>query len=76
MITTPCGEFTYEELKEIETKVKQDFKDYWNNKIDVFELEKRKKEMLYNRKITAGQLESLQHIASREYDKEHENEVR
>lgn len=71
MITTPCGEFTYEELKEIETKVKQDFKDYWNNKIDVFELARRNNEMLENRKITIGQLESLQYIASREHDKEH-----
>lgn len=66
MITTPCGDFTYEELEEIETKVKQDFKDFWNDKSDYLELEKRKKEMLDNHKITIGQLLSLQYIASQE----------
>lgn len=75
MITTPCGEFTYEELKEIEAKVKQDFKDYWNDKIDVFELEKRKKEMLDNHKITIGQLLSLQYTAAQEDYQEHKKTI-
>ena len=72
MIYTPYGSFTYEELAERDKIVKQMFFDFWDGKMDVFELVKKQDEMLKNNKISYAELKNLQYEASREHDKLHE----
>lgn len=61
-VTTPSGEYEYSELQEIENKMKQAFKDYWNGKITGAELEIIKKEL----KLSQGEVDSCQYMASME----------
>lgn len=68
MITTLSGTYTYEELEARDKKVKQLFKDYWNDKIDVLVLQKEKERMLKNGEISMAELLSLQYEASFEKD--------
>lgn len=71
MIHTSYGSFTYEELEKRDKTVKQMFIDFWDGKIDVFELVKKQDEMLKNNKISYAELKNLQYDASREHDKLH-----
>jgi hypothetical protein len=68
MITTGSGTYTYEELKKRDNMIIQMFIDFWEGKMEVMELHKKKEEMLKNGKITHGELDSLQYYASRVHD--------
>lgn len=68
MVTTGSGTYTYEELKRRDNMIIQMFIDFWEGKMEVMELVKKKGEMLTNREITRGELDSLQYYASRVYD--------
>lgn len=63
-ITTPSGEYTSDELKDKGAKVRQAFKDFWNNKISGKDLEDIKRQS----KLSQGELDSIQYDASREVD--------
>lgn len=63
-VTTASGTYEYEELKAIEEKMKQAFKDYWHGKITHDELEATKKEL----GLSGGEIKSCQYDASREED--------
>lgn len=65
-VTTAKGEFEYEELKAMETEMKNAFKDYWNGKIKSTDLEAKKKEL----GLSEGEIRSCQYMASREFDAE------
>lgn len=65
-VTTAKGEFEYEELKAMETEMKDAFKDYWNGKIKSTDLEAKKKEL----GLSEGEIRSCQYMASREFDAE------
>ena len=73
MITTNSGTYTYEELEKRDKMVIQMFIDFWEGKTEVMELVKKKEEMLANREISIGELDSLQYYASRIYDNLHDN---
>lgn len=63
-VTTASGTYEYEELRAIEEKMKQAFKDYWHGKITHDELEATKKEL----GLSGGEIKSCQYDASREED--------
>lgn len=69
-VTTPKGEFEYEEIQANEKKVKDAFKSFWNGEITGEELEKIKNEM--NKVLTWAEIENCQYDASREVDNEKE----
>lgn len=63
-VTTASGTYEYEELRAIEEKMKQAFKDYWHGKITHDELEATKKEL----GLSGGEIKACQYDASREED--------
>ena len=69
-VTTPKGEFEYEEMQANERKVKDAFKSFWNGEITGEELEKIKNEM--SKVLTWAEIENCQYDASREVDNEKE----
>lgn len=69
-VTTPKGEFDYEEIKANEKKVKDAFKAFWNGEMTGAELEKLKNEM--SKVMTWGEIENCQYDASREVEKKEE----
>lgn len=63
-VTTASGTYEYEELRAIEEKMKQAFKDYWHGKITHDVLEATKKEL----GLSGGEIKACQYDASREED--------
>lgn len=66
-VTTPMGEFEYEELKAIETEMKDAFKDYWAERISAADLEATKQKL--GKYLTPAQISNCQYDASREVEK-------
>lgn len=62
MIATPSGEYTIEAYKKIENKIKQAYKDFWNNKITMQEHEK----IIKKSRLSYGEIKSIQYQASLE----------
>lgn len=65
-VTTPKGEFEYDDLVQYEREMKDAFIDYWDNKISGADLEEIKKKM--SKYLTRGNIDNCQYDASREYD--------
>lgn len=66
-VTTARGEFEHDELKAIETEMKDAFKDYWAGNISGADLEAVKSKL--GRYLTQGQISNCQYDASREVEK-------
>ncbi len=66
MVTTASGTYTVEQHKRIENRVKQAFKDYWHDKISVWQLEEIKERS----RLSPGEIQSIQYTASLEDRKE------
>lgn len=66
-VTTAMGEFEYEELKAMETEMKDAYKDYWAGRISGEDLEAVKSKL--GRYLTRGQISNCQYDASREVEK-------
>ena len=62
MITTISGTYTLEEYKQIENKVKQAYKDFWNKKITITE----HKKILEESGLSYAEIKSIQYQASLE----------
>lgn len=66
MITTASGTYTKEELEKRENEIKELFFSYWNGTITGSELDK----MLKEKKLSYGELKSIQYEASLEFNSE------
>lgn len=66
-VTTAKGEFEHEELKAMETEMKDAFKDYWAGNISGADLEAVKSKL--GKYLTQGQISNCQYDASREVEK-------
>lgn len=70
-VTTPMGEYEVEEIQAMENEMKDAFKDYWDNKIDITELEVIKQKL--SQHLTQAQIQNCRSDASIEYDKVQES---
>lgn len=74
-ITTGSGTYTYDQLKKRNDTIKKLYLDYWDGKMDVFELRNKTEQLLERGEVTRAELENLQYEASREYDRRAKNQA-
>lgn len=70
-VTTLKGTYEVEEIQAMENEMKDAFKDYWDKKIDMIELEAVKQKL--SRHLTQAQIQNCRSDASIEYDKVQES---
>lgn len=70
-VTTPKGTYEVEEIQAMENEMKEAFKDYWDKKIDMIELEDVKQKL--SQHLTQAQIQNCRSDASIEYNKVQES---
>jgi len=73
-IHTASGDYTPEEINKRDKEIKDLYKSQWNGEMSAKELNDKLEKMRQDGKVSYGELSALQYDASREFDKELDNQ--